>query len=64
MMTVTIVDSRPKWMKTEDERAACFINCSMYSQCQSRFGCKCSRLGGSEIPKFQVQKRNSKRFSH
>lgn len=56
MVTVDFVDSRPAWMKKEDETAACFFHCSMYKNCSSKFGTRCNQLGGNEIPKLQTKK--------
>lgn len=49
-MQVTIIDTRPAWMKREDELVAC-MHCQLYRRCRSRFGYRCKMLGGSEIPK-------------
>lgn len=52
VLNVTIVDSRPDWMRKEDGDYACY-RCSFYKHCSSRIGYECNRLGGSEIPKIR-----------
>ena len=51
-MQVTIIDTRPQWMKQEDELMACMVHCPLFKRCKSKFGHKCKRLGGSEIPRI------------
>lgn len=52
MMHVTIIDTRPDWMRREDGHALC-MRCPFYRRCASRLGVDCKRLGGSEIPKIR-----------
>ena len=51
-MDVIIADDRPDWMKREDEVMACMTRCYLYKKCSSRFGARCKKLGGTEIPKI------------
>lgn len=55
-MDVLIADDRPNWMKKEDEVIACKTRCSFFKSCSSRFGSRCKKLGGSEIPKINNRK--------
>lgn len=50
-MQVTIIDTRPQWMKDEDEMMMCMTRCHLFRRCRSRMGRRCKRLGGNEIPK-------------
>src|SRR5690606_28174791 len=51
MQKVVVIDTRPQWMKDEDEMMFCMTRCSLFRRCRSRFGHRCKRLGGNEIPK-------------
>ena len=53
MSQVTITDSRPKWMLTEDRHMACMTRCHLYKHCTDRVGVACKRLGGSVIPRIR-----------
>jgi hypothetical protein len=50
---VVIADDRAAWMVKEDKWAVCFLRCSLYKKCASRFGTECKKLGGTEIPKLR-----------
>jgi hypothetical protein len=50
---VEITDTRPKWMKREDEWMICFERCPLFRRCQTRNGKDCKHQGGSAIPKIR-----------
>lgn len=52
-MSVVYIDTRPDWMKREDEYMKCFWECELFRYCQSKFGADCKRFGGNEIPKIR-----------
>jgi hypothetical protein len=51
-MEVTIIDTRPDWMRKEDNQVIC-MRCPLYRRCASRFGADCKRNGGLMIPKIR-----------
>jgi len=51
-MQVTIIDTRPDWMRREDGQALC-MRCPLFRRCASRFGADCRHKGGSKIPKIR-----------
>jgi hypothetical protein len=49
-----IVDTRPRWMKLEDQFAECLrAECNLLSRCISLMGAECKHLGGCRIPKIR-----------
>ena len=52
-MSVVYIDTRPDWMKREDEYMKCFWECPLFLVCQSRMGADCKKFGGTEIPKIR-----------
>lgn len=66
-MQVTIIDTRPKWVKREDDLFICQTYCKSFKRCSSRFGSNCKRFGGTEIPiirsNFNEKKKSNYRSS-
>jgi hypothetical protein len=51
---VVITDTRPDWMKKEDEWMACRTRCSLFKRCSTRVGTDCKKFGGYVIPKIRI----------
>lgn len=52
-MSIRIIDTRPEWIKKEDELMKCAWLCPLFKKCMTRFGNECKRFGGNEIPKIK-----------
>ncbi|PKR84881.1 hypothetical protein CWO92_10930 [Heyndrickxia camelliae] len=50
---VKIIDTRPKWMRQEDEQFKCRTFCDEYRKCYTRCGSNCRKFGGDVIPKIR-----------
>ncbi len=53
MEGVIIVDSRPKWQQKEDNFYACLTRCECFKKCYLRNYIKCTKNGGTIIPRMR-----------